>query len=84
MDFTPVDLVSPSGRPWTARTTIELNNLLGKGYKHVEEEPEPEHGNHAQGGWLEPGARDAVNLTPHPEPVLLPPDNITGDLSAAD
>lgn len=35
MDFTPVELVSQSGRPWTARTQIELNNLLGKGYRRV-------------------------------------------------
>jgi hypothetical protein len=30
---TPVELVSPEGRPFTARTIRELNNLRARGYR---------------------------------------------------
>lgn len=39
-DFAPVDLVSKDGRPFTARSAVQLNNLLARGYKPVAPEPE--------------------------------------------
>lgn len=74
-DFAPVDLVSPKGRPWVARTPAELINLTSKGYRRAEPQPvaDPDSWVPPTPALLDTGLLDA-------DPV----EHVSGDLPATD